>query len=130
MSVPRKILIIGDDEIVRELMGVSLLKHGYGVTVAEDGVEGYDIAVYLKPDLLVADISVPGADGIDLIRRARDTPSLEDIPILVTTAFGTGTATFSLQHGADAYEPKPIDLQSFLATVERLLAQRDTLRAA
>jgi len=130
MSVPRKILIIGDDEIVRELMGVSLLKRGYGVTVAEDGVEGYDIAVYLKPDLLVADISVPGADGIDLIRRARDTPSLEDIPILVTTAFGTGTATFSLQHGADAYEPKPIDLQSFLATVERLLAQRDTLRAA
>jgi len=130
MSVPRKILIIGDDEIVRELMGVSLLKRGYGVTVAEDGVEGYDIAVYLKPDLLVADISVPGADGIDLIRRARDTPFLEDIPILVTTAFGTGTATFSLQHGADAYEPKPIDLQSFLATVERLLAQRDTLRAA
>jgi len=130
MSVPKKILIIEDDDIVRELMGVALLKRGYEVTVAEDGVEGYDIAVFLKPDLIVTDIRMPAADGLHLMRRVRDTPSLEDVPILVTTAFGTGTATFSLQHGADAYEPKPIDLQSFLATVERLLASRDTLRAA
>jgi len=130
MSVPKKILIIEDDDIVRELMGVALLKRGYEVTVAEDGVEGYDTAVFLKPDLIVTDIRMPAADGLHLMRRVRDTPSLEDVPILVTTAFGTGTATFSLQHGADAYEPKPIDLQSFLATVERLLASRDTLRAA
>jgi len=48
----------------------------------------------------------------------------------VTTAFGTGTATFSLQLGANAYEPKPIDPQSFLTTVQRLLDDRDSLRAA
>ncbi len=126
----RKILVIEDDDVSRELMGLALLKRGYQVTVAEDGVRGYDTALFLRPDLIITDIRMPGADGIHVVRRVRDTPSLEKTPILVTTAFGTGGATFSLQLGANAYEPKPIDLQSFLATVERLLANRDTLRAA
>ena len=126
----RKILVIEDDDVSRELMGLALLKRGYQVTVAEDGVRGYDTALFLRPDLIITDIRMPGADGIHVVRRVRDTPSLEKTPILVTTAFGTGGATFSLQLGANAYEPKPIDLQSFLATVERLLADRDTLRAA
>jgi DNA-binding response OmpR family regulator len=63
------------------------------------------------------------------VRRVRDTPTLETTPILVTTAFGTGTATFALQLGANAYEPKPLNPQSFLATVERLLNQ-NTQKAA
>lgn len=126
----RRILVIEDDDASRELMGLALLKRGYQVTVAEDGVRGYDTALFLKPDLIITDIRMPGADGIHVVRRVRDTPSLENTPILITTAFGTGGATFSLQLGADAFERKPIDPQSFLATVERLLAGRDTLKAA
>ena len=128
--MPKKILVIEDDEVTRELVGMALLKRGYQVTLAEDGVRGYDTAVFLKPDLIVTDIRMPGADGVHVVRRVRDTPSLEKTPILVTTAFGTGNATFSLQLGASAYEPKPLDPQSFLATVERLLSSSDTLRAA
>jgi len=84
----------------------------------------------VNPDLIVTDIRMPGADGVHVVRRVRDTPSLEDTPILVTTAFGSGTATFALQIGASAYEPKPLDPQSFLSTVERLLSSRDSLKAA
>ena len=124
----KRILIIEDDDVVRELMGMALLKRGYAVTLAENGVRGYDTALFLKPDLIVTDLRMPGADGIQVVRRVRATPSLEKTPILVTTAFGTGAATFSLQLGANAYEPKPIDPQSFLATVERLLADCDTLK--
>ena len=124
------ILVIEDDDISRELMRMALVSRGYAVTVAEDGVQGFDAALVLKPDLIVTDIQMPGADGVHVVRRVRDTPTLEDIPILVTTAFGTGTATFSLQLGANAYEPKPINLESFLATVDRLLQTRDTLKAA
>ena len=130
MSVPRKILIIEDDDVVRELMRMTLEQDGYEVTVAEDGVVGYDTAIFLRPDLIITDVFMPGADGIHVMRRVRETPLLEDTLILVTTAFGTGTATFSLQNGADAYEPKPIDRQNLLATVKHLLAQRDTLQAA
>jgi CheY-like chemotaxis protein len=125
-----RILVIEDDDVARELMRMTLEKRGYEVTVAEDGVRGYDTALFVKPDLIVTDIRMPAADGIHVVRRVRDTESLEKTPILVTTAFGDGCATFSLQLGANAFEPKPIDPQSLLATVKRLLADRDTLKAA
>jgi DNA-binding response OmpR family regulator len=109
---------------------MALAGRGHDVTIADNGVTGYDAAVFLKPDLIVTDIQMPGADGVHVVRRVRDTPSLEQTPILVVTAFGSGTATFSLQLGADAYEPKPLNPQSFLATVERLLATRKSKQAA
>ncbi len=128
--MPKKILVIEDDDVMRELMRMTLEQNGYEVATAPDGVHGYDAALFLKPDLIVTDIRMPGADGIHVVRRVRDTASLENTPILVTTAFGTGSATFSLQLGANAFEPKPINQQSFLSTVRRLLADRDTLKAA
>jgi CheY-like chemotaxis protein len=128
--MPKKILVIEDDDVARELMGMALLKRGYQVTLAENGVEGYDTALFLKPDLIVTDIRMPAADGIHVVRRVRDTTTLETTPILITTAFGDGSATFALQLGANAFEPKPLDPQSFLTTVDRLLADRDTQKAA
>ena len=125
-----KILVIEDDDIARELMRMALAARGHDVTVADNGVAGYDAAIFVKPDLIVTDIQMPGADGVHVVRRVRDTPTIEHTPILVTTAFGTGTATFSLQLGADAFEPKPLNPQSFLATVERLLASQNNKKAA
>ena len=126
----KRILVIEDDDETRELLRMALKQRGYQVTVAEDGVRGYDTALFLKPDLIVTDIQMPGADGVHVVRRVRHTTSLEKTPILVTTAFGTGTATFSLQLGANAYEPKPIDLESFMSTVKRLLGSHDSLKVA
>src|SRR5215468_9007688 len=104
--MPNKILVIEDDDEMREVMRMTLAKNGYEVTTAWDGVHGFDTALFLKPDLIVTDIQMPGADGIHVVRRVRDTASLENTPILVTTTFGTGAATFSLQVGANAFEPK------------------------
>jgi CheY-like chemotaxis protein len=125
-----KILVIEDDDVARELMRIALEARGHEVTVADNGVSGYDTALFLRPDLIVTDIRMPGADGVHVVRRVRDTPSLQNVPILVTTAYGTGTATFSLQAGADAYEPKPLNPSNVLATIERLLATRNTLKVA
>ena len=125
-----KILVIEDDDVARELMQMALESRGHEVSVADNGVAGYDAALFTKPDLIVTDIQMPGADGVHVVRRVRDTPTLEQTPILVTTAFGTGTATFALQLGANAYEPKPLNPQSFLATVERLLVSQNTKKAA
>src|SRR5436853_6602776 len=129
-TMPQTILVIEDNDVMRELLRLSLIRSGYEVTVAEDGVRGYDMALFLTPDLIVTDIQMPGADGIHVVRRVRDTPSLERTPILVTTAYGTGSATFSLQLGANAFEPKPINSQSFLSTVRRLLSERNSKKAA
>jgi len=128
--MPKKILVIEDDDVMCELMRMTLEQNGYEVTIAEDGVRGYDTALFLKPDLIITDIRMPGADGIHVVRRVRDTDSLADTPILVMTAFGTGSATFSLQLGANAFEPKPIDPKRLLSTVRRLLGERDSLKAA
>ena len=130
IGMSKRILIIEDDDETRELLRMALEKRGYQVSVAADGVRGYDAALFLKPDLIVTDIQMPGADGVHVIRRVRDTAALERTPILVTTAFGNGTATFSLQLGANAYEPKPINPDSFMSTVRRLLSERDSIKAA
>lgn len=123
MSEAKKILVIEDDDVARELMRMALERRGYRVVVAEDGVQGYEQALKERPDLIVTDISMPAADGVHLVRRVRDTQEIAETPILVTTGFGSGNATFTLAQGATAYEPKPIDPESFLATIERLLAE-------
>ena len=119
----KKILVIEDDDVARELMRMALERRGYMVVTAEDGIRGYERAVSFHPDLIITDISMPAADGVHLVRRVRDTPEIAVTPILVTTGYGSGNATFSLAQGATAYEPKPIDPESLLATVERLLQQ-------
>ena len=117
----KKILLIEDDDEVRELMLTALQQDGYEVATAADGFHGYDTALFMRPDLIITDISMPGDYGIQVLGRLRRRPGLEQTPVLVTTALGTGSATFSLQQGASAFEPKPIDTQSFRATVRRLL---------
>lgn len=119
----KTILVIEDDEVARELMRMALDMRGYHVLTAEDGIQGYDEAVKARPDLIITDIKMPAADGVHLVRRVRDTPELKDTPILVTTGFGSGSATFALGQGATAYEPKPINPENFMATVKRLIEQ-------
>jgi CheY-like chemotaxis protein len=121
MSAGKKIVVVEDDEVTRELMRMALERRGYQVSTAEDGLRGYEEILNSRPDLIITDISMPAADGVHLLRRVRDTPQLAGTPILITTGFGTGNATFALAQGADAYEPKPVNPESFLATVARLL---------
>src|SRR3954471_22092303 len=117
MPDAKTILVIEDDDVARELMRLSLERRGYRVIVAEDGLQGFEEAVAVRPDLIVTDIKMPAADGVHLVRRVRDTPELAATPILVTTGFGSGSATLALAQGATAYEPKPLNPANFLATV-------------
>lgn len=123
MSGTKKILVVEDDDETRELLRMALERRGYLVFTAEDGVQGYEEAMRSRPDLIVTDITMPAADGAHLVRRVRDTSEIAATPILITTGFGSGNATFTLSQGATAYEPKPIDPASFMATVERLIGK-------
>ncbi len=118
----KKILIVEDDDVMRELIQLTLERQGYEVDTACDGLEGYDLAVNRRPDLIVTDIQMPSADGAHLVRRVRDTPEIAVTPIVITTGTGFGNAAFTLSQGADAFEPKPIDPASLIETVRRLLA--------
>src|SRR5205814_323149 len=118
----KKILIVEDEEVGRELMKMALERDGYLVVAAEDGARGFELARSERPDLIITDVWMPAADGVYLVRRVRSTPELASTPILVTTGFGTGSASLSLAQGADAYEPKPLDPDSLRETVRRLPA--------
>jgi two-component system cell cycle response regulator DivK len=121
MCAQKKILVVEDDDVERELMAIALSRKGFIVLTAEDGLSGYEQALTERPDLIITDISMPAADGAHLVRRVRDTQEIAETPILVMTGFGTGSATFALIQGANAYEPKPVNLESLLSSVNRLL---------
>jgi DNA-binding response OmpR family regulator len=125
MSERKSILLVEDDDVASELMTLALTRHGYDVITAGDGIAGYDLARQHRPDLIITDVYMPAADGIHLVRRVRDDSEIAGTPIIVTTGAGTGTGIFSLSHGADAYERKPLDLHAFLDTVARLISPED-----
>ncbi len=117
----KKILVVEDDDVERELVRMTLEREGYRVLIADNGARGFELALEERPDLIVTDVWMPTADGVYLIRRVRSTPELASTPILVTTGFGTGSASVSLGQGADAFEPKPLDPDSLRESVRRLL---------
>ena len=123
MGEAKRILVVEDDDVARELVRRTLVRRGYEVTTAADGIEAYELAVKVVPDLIITDIQMPAADGAHLVRRVRDTPELLLTPIIVTTGYGSGSATLTLAQGADAFEPKPVDPESLLRSVERLLSK-------
>jgi DNA-binding response OmpR family regulator len=130
MNQPKSILLVEDDEVASELMSIALKREGYAVITAGDGIAGYELARQHRPDLIITDVYMPAADGIHLVRRIRDDNEIAATPIIVTTGAGTGTGIFSLSHGADAFERKPLDLHAFLGTVARLLDPEDDKAAA
>ena len=117
----KKILVVEDDEVERELVRMTLEREGYRVVTAEDGERGFEAAVAERPDLIVTDVAMPAADGVQLVRRVRSEAAIASTPILVTTGYGTGNATYTLTQGADAYEPKPLDPDALRESVRRLL---------
>jgi two-component system cell cycle response regulator DivK len=121
----KKILVAEDDDVERELIRLTLERAGYAVLAAGDGERGFALAEAERPDLIITDVSMPEADGVYLIRRVRETPELAATPILVITGFGTGSATVTLGHGADAYEPKPLNPDALREAVRRLLGEEE-----
>ena len=117
----KKILVVEDDEVERELVRMTLERDGYRVFTAEDGARGFELALSERPDLIITDVAMPTADGVALVRSVRAAPEIAPTPILVTTGFGTGGATFTLVQGADAYEPKPLDPDALRESIRRLL---------
>ena len=119
--MPKRILVVEDDDVERELIKMALERQGYAVDAECDGINGYELALKNRPDLIISDIQMPAADGAHLVRRVRDDEGIAATPIVIMTGTGFGNAAYTLSQGADAYEAKPIDPESLLATVRRLL---------
>jgi DNA-binding response OmpR family regulator len=116
------ILIIEDEENVRETLAYNLAQEGYDVLTAADGEEGLALIRDEQPDLVVLDIMLPRLDGLSVCRLVRKDPEVAYIPIIMLTARGSqGDQMVGLDSGADDYIVKPFGLDVFLARVRAVL---------
>lgn len=83
-----KILLVDDDEALRQLYSAELITKGYQVVVASDGDEGLEKAKTEKPNLILLDIMMPKTDGITVLTKIKQEAELKNIPILMLTNFG------------------------------------------
>lgn len=118
----RKILVVDDNLDTRELTHLHLTTEGFAVVVASDCREGLYMATAEQPDLILTDISMPELDGIELVKKLRAQPEVDNVPILVLTAFGNEEMDKAIRAGADRAMAKPVHLDSLVAEVRELIA--------
>lgn len=116
------ILVIDDEEVLRETLIYHLELAGYQVLAAGDGPTALEIVRDQVPDLIILDVMLPGIDGLEVCRRLRRNPITAKTPLLMLTALGEEVDTVvGLEVGADDYLTKPFSLREFLARVRVLL---------
>jgi two-component system, OmpR family, copper resistance phosphate regulon response regulator CusR len=120
------ILVVEDRAEVLEVVSRTLIESGYDVLTAQDGETGLAIAIDQSPDLIILDIGLPKANGLDVARDLRERGFRA--PVLMLTARVTiGDRVAGLDAGADDYLVKPFDVDELVARV-RALMRRSTLR--
>ena len=119
--MPRKILVVEDDEDARNLMDSILKLAGFNVVLACDGVEGIEQARLEQPHLIITDISMPRLTGFQLIQELRAMPDFKRIPILAVTSYGMEKAMEAIKAGANRALARPVQNHLLLVFVFDLL---------
>ncbi len=120
--VPKRILMIEDDDIVARTIERCLRGGEFKVTLANSGVEGLQQARRIIPDLVLLDVIMPGMDGYAVCREMRADPVLKDVPILFLTAKAKDEDKITgFTAGADDYLTKPFNLDELLLRVRAIL---------
>jgi len=120
--MPKKILVVEDNEQNRILMKQIMTYHGYQVLEAADGASGLEMAREHMPDLILLDLQMPVMGGFAVIRELRKTPELSKLKVIAVTSFAMkGDREKALQAGFDEYVTKPIDTRKFVELVKNIL---------
>ena len=116
-----KILVVDDEENIRELIKFNFEAEGYDVQTAADGEEGLD-RVDDTVDLIILDLMLPEIDGLSVCRKLRNDDKFKNIPIIMLTARGEEVdRILGLEMGADDYITKPFSPRELMARVKAVL---------
>lgn len=118
-----KILVVDDEEPIRELLEGFLEGQGHTVVLASNGEEALLLAEKESPHLIVLDVRMPGLDGIETCAALRANEKTRAIPIILATAFRDVLAE-ALEAGVDDFVTKPFHLAELLLRVQALLRVR------
>jgi len=128
--IRQSVLVVEDEEDIRELVSYNLLKEGYQVAGVASGEDALTAVESKTPDLILLDIMLPGLNGLKVCRKLKEDPKFQSIPIIMLTAKGEEPDIVAgLNMGADDYVTKPFSPKVLLARVQAVLrrteAQRD-----
>jgi two-component system KDP operon response regulator KdpE len=118
-----KVLIVEDDDDLRQGLTLRLRASGYGVILAEDGVAAVSVAVRERPDVVLLDLGLPGGDGVTVLERYAKLPEIWSIPVVVLTGRDPGTARRDIENYlVAAFLQKPVDNDELLVAIDMALA--------
>jgi two-component system OmpR family response regulator len=123
MAKGKSLLIVDDDQEIRELLKEYLTRAGFEVTTACDGVDMYQQMTQVSPDLIILDIMMPGDDGFSLCQQLR---RKSQVPIMMLTAASDeADRVIGLELGADDYIAKPFSPRELMARIKALLRRAE-----
>lgn len=118
-----RIIYVEDDDLIADIVKSLLTDAGYLIGVIGHGTLAYETIAFKKPDLVILDRSLPGMQGIEILRRLRATPDTYLIPVLMLTATGGDEQIDEgLGAGADGYLVKPFEPDMLIRKVESIIA--------
>jgi chemosensory pili system protein ChpA (sensor histidine kinase/response regulator) len=117
------VLVVDDSLTVRRVTQRLLVREGYRVSLAKDGLEGLEKLAEERPAVLLSDIEMPRMDGFDLVRTLRGDSRLTDLPvIMITSRIAQKHRDYAAELGVDHYLGKPYSEEDLLALVARYAA--------
>jgi len=121
-AMPKKILIVEDNELNMKLFHDLLEAHGYETLQTQEGLKALDIAREHHPDLILMDIQLPEVSGLEVTKWLKADDELASIPVIAVTAFAMmGDEERIREGGCEAYISKPITVSTFLETIRKHL---------
>ncbi len=118
----KKILVVDDEKHLLQTVQIRLEASGFEVVTAADGIEGYDKARQIKPDLILLDLMLPKLDGYKVCRMLKFDQKYKSIPIILLTARAQDAdKEMSKEVGADAYMTKPYDAKVLMEKINELI---------
>lgn len=121
----RKILVVEDNEMNRDMLSRRLAKRNFEVVHAVTGQEAIDMALSSLPDLILMDLSLPDVDGWEATRTIKRQEATMAIPVIALTAHAmAGDRERAIEAGADDYDTKPVEFTRLLQKIEFFLGSK------
>lgn len=122
----KKILLVEDNEMNRDMLSRRLIRRGFEVAIAVDGRQGVEMATTEMPDVILMDMSLPEIDGWEATRMIKGNPQTSAIPVMGLTAHAmAGDREKCLAAGCDEYGAKPVDFADLIEKIQRLTGESE-----